>query len=186
MQQAIFLDRDGTITQDDGHTYKIEDLKFLPGAKAAIKFAHDMGFLVIVVSNQSGVGRGYYTIEDVLKFENAMQEELKEYGTTIDKFYYCFHDTAIACACRKPKPYLLNEAKKYLLIDMQKSFMIGDTISDLRSGHSAGCRTILVRTGCGSEVAEDALNLHFPVIVVDNIFMAIRKIEIITKTYNHP
>ena len=142
--KAIFLDRDGTLNRDSGYTYRIEQLELLPGVVNALKIFRDADFLLVIVTNQSGVGRGYYTEEDVDSFNNALKEELKKHGIIIEKFYICKHSPEENCACRKPSPYLINKAIEEFNIDIEKSFLFGDKESDIQSGKNAHVQSLLI------------------------------------------
>lgn len=144
MNKAVFLDRDGTINVDKGYVYKIDDFEFISGTIEAIKKLNDNGYLVIVVTNQSGVARGYYTEEDIHKLHVYINRELQKYGAHIDKYYYCPHHPDYGnelykkqCDCRKPKTGMIDQAIKDFNIDRKKSFMIGNKISDIQAGLSA-------------------------------------------------
>ncbi len=159
-RRAVFLDRDGTINVEKSYLHKIEDFEFIPGAQDAIKRLKDAGFLVIVVSNQSGVGRGYFDEQAVVTLHKHIQAELAVYGTSIDAFYFCPHhpvhgvdDYQVACNCRKGQPGMLLQAARELEIDLQQSFMVGDKLADLEAGQRAGCQSILVLTGYGDKTA---------------------------------
>ena len=152
MEKAVFLDRDGTIIEDTGYPCEIVKIKFLPGVGEAINLVNRSGFRVIVVANQSGVARGYFTEETVEKVNNYIQESLAKQGAFIDKFYYCPHHIegdiekyAKECYCRKPNPGMIEEATRDFGIDTKDSFLIGDKMSDIEAGRRAGCRTILLR-----------------------------------------
>lgn len=159
MNQAVFLDRDGVITQDPPHyAHRLDQLKLIPRSAEAIRLLNENGFKVIVVSNQSGIARGYYQEKDIKIFNHAMEEELKKKGAYIDAIYYCPHHPdaeivayRIDCDCRKPKPGMLKHAEIDFDLDLKESFMIGDKRSDILAGHAAGCKTILVLTGHGKE-----------------------------------
>lgn len=131
MNKAIFLDRDGTINIDYGYVYKIEDFHFIDGVVESLKQLNDLGYLLIVISNQSGVGRGYYTLEDTNKIFDYMVNSLKELGVTITKYYYCPHVDSDHCNCRKPKLGLFEQAIEKFDIDLEASYAIGDKIRDL-------------------------------------------------------
>lgn len=153
---AVFLDRDGTINVEKDYLYKVEDFEFIAGAPLAIKRLKEAGFLVIVVSNQSGIGRGYFDEQAVEMLHRHVQSELASYGTSIDAFYFCPHHPdkglgkyKIACECRKGEPGMLLQAAKEHNIDLQKSFMVGDKIADIKAGQRAGCKALLVLTGYG-------------------------------------
>ncbi len=157
MRQACFFDRDGVIIEEADYISDPSLVRLCPFAADAIRAMHDAGRLVIVVSNQSGIARGYFTEADLRAVEARMNELLAEAGVKIDAAYYCFHhkkgivpEYAIDCDCRKPKPGMLLRAAKDLDIDLANSFMIGDKESDLEAGLNAGCRGVaLVRTGHG-------------------------------------
>ena len=159
-RRAVFLDRDGTINIEKNYLHKIEDFEFIPGAPEAIKKLKDAGFLVIVVSNQSGVARGYFDEESVDQLHQHIQTELAFYGTSIDGFYFCPHhpDKGLgsyraACNCRKGNPGMLLQAAREHDLDLQKSFMVGDKLADIEAGERAGCRSLLVLTGYGATTA---------------------------------
>ncbi len=154
MKKAIFLDRDGTIIVDKGFVHKKEDLELLPGAVEAIKLAREAGFMVVVVTNQSGVARGYFTEEEVKNFNAHLNRVLGQRGARIDAFYYCPHHPEApiptyrkACLCRKPQPGLILQAARELDIDLSQSWTIGDSPRDVEAGRRAGCKTILLEKG---------------------------------------
>ncbi len=159
-RSAVFLDRDGTINVEKNYLHKIEDFEFIPGAQQAIKQLKDAGFLVIVVSNQAGIARGYFDEQAVNVLHDHIQSELATIGTSIDAFYFCPHHPEeglgrykVACECRKGEPGMLLEAAKDHNIDLKKSFMIGDKLADIEAGARAGCKSILVMTGYGKMTA---------------------------------
>lgn len=178
------MDRDGTINEENGYVHKITDLHFTSGAQQAIRLAHEGGYLVVVISNQAGVARGYYTEDAVKRFHDHMQAELKKAGTIIDGFYYCPHHPEkgqgkylTVCKCRKPEPGMLVQASKDLDIDLSRSFMIGDHLNDIWAGHNAGCRTLLVRTGYGKDQEMKLGELDFKIdMVTDTLLDAVRAI----------
>lgn len=157
MHRAVFLDRDGTINQECAYLHRVEDFRFIPGAPQAIGLLNRAGFLVVVVTNQSGVGRGYYGEEDVETLHRHMAAQLATAGARVDAWFYCPHHPAgreegygTPCSCRKPLPGMLLDAAKRLGIDLASSFMIGDKLSDVAAGRAAGCCSILVRSGYGA------------------------------------
>lgn len=137
-QKAVFLDRDGTINIDKGYVYRNEDFEFIKGVPETLVKIKDKGYLLIVVTNQSGIARGYYTEEDVLQLHLQVNNTLFDhYGIKIDKFYYCPHhfeegvgEYKIQCQCRKPNSGLIEQALQDFDIDIGKSYMIGDKESD--------------------------------------------------------
>ena len=130
MNKAIFLDRDGTINVDKHYLYKIEDFEFLPGAIEALKLFQGKKFKLIIITNQSGIARGYYTIDDFYKLHDYINNELKKYSIKIDGVYFCPH-LHEKCNCRKPKTGLFYQAAKDFNIDFSESFAIGDKKRDL-------------------------------------------------------
>lgn len=160
MRKAVFLDRDGTINIDHGYTYRLEDLELFRGSSQAISLLNDAGYLVIVVTNQAGIARGYFTRAEAEAFNNALQRELLAQGSRIDAFYYCPHHPEghppynIICNCRKPAPGMLLKAQEDWKIDFRSSWVIGDKWSDLQAGITVGCKPLLVLTGNGKDEAE--------------------------------
>ena len=131
MNKAIFLDRDGTINIDYGYVSEISKFNFIDGAVEGLKILNDLGFLLIVISNQSGIGRGYFPEEKLIKLNDYMVSELKKKGVNIAKFYYCSHVDEDNCECRKPKLKLFYDAIKEFDIDVNNSYAIGDKERDL-------------------------------------------------------
>lgn len=151
LQPSIFLDRDGTINVEKNYLYRFEDWEWTPGAKEAIKKFNQLGYRVVVVSNQAGIARGMYKSSDVDQLHSLLQRELACIGTTIDAFYYCPHhpDFSGNCLCRKPAPGMLVQASLDLNLDLARSWMIGDRLIDVQAGQAAGVQSLMVRTGYG-------------------------------------
>jgi D-glycero-D-manno-heptose 1,7-bisphosphate phosphatase len=143
--KAAFLDRDGVINIDKNYVYKIEDFEFKDGIFELLKLLQSKGFTLFVVTNQSGIGRGYYTLQDFKKLTEYMLNELKKKGIEIKEVAFCPHHPDENCECRKPKPgMILNLSKKYN-IDLKNSILIGDKQSDIEAGKNAGVgKTYLV------------------------------------------
>jgi D-glycero-D-manno-heptose 1,7-bisphosphate phosphatase len=152
-RRAVFLDRDGTLIRDTGYLADPAQVELLPNAIAGLELLRARGLLLIVVSNQSGVGRGRFTQADLEQVHRRMAELLAGYQLALDQAYYCLHVPEEGCACRKPLPGLLHQAAHELAIDLPRSFMIGDKASDIVAGQRAGCRTILI----GAAAAETAI-----------------------------
>lgn len=156
--RAVFLDRDGVNTEDPPHyAHRLDQLRLTPGSAQAIQLLNAHNFRVIVISNQSGVARGYYQEEDVKIFNNEMEHLLAKEGAHIDAIYYCPHHPdaiieryKIDCDCRKPKPGMLLSAAKEFDIELPLSILVGDKWSDIEAGHAAGCKSVLVLTGHGT------------------------------------
>lgn len=168
MKRAVFLDRDGTINEEKDYLHRIEDFVFIPGAVEALRRLHHAGFFLVVVTNQSGVARGYFDLSAVERLHRHLEEELARAGARIDAFYLCPHhpeegvgDYRIDCDCRKGRPGMLLQAARDHDIDLSSSFMIGDKLSDIEAGKAAGCRSLLVLTGYGN-VEEAAVPSDIP------------------------
>ena len=159
MRRAVFIDRDGVIIQEPPHYPHTHDqMKLIPKTGDAIRLLNENDFNVIIVTNQAGVAKGYFTEDDVISFNQLMIKELEKLNAKIDAIYYCCHhpDAKIEkykkyCDCRKPKPGMLKKAEKDLYIDLKYSFMIGDKKIDIDTGKNVGTKTCLVLTGHGIE-----------------------------------
>jgi len=149
MHTAVFLDRYGTITEEVGYLNHISRFRMLHGAARAIRRLNDANLPVVVVTNQSGVGRGYFPESLVGEVHQMMTAELAEAGARLDGVYYCPHASGADCACRKPKIGMLEQAARDLHLDLKRSFVIGDRSGDVELAHRAGSKSILVRTGYG-------------------------------------
>lgn len=185
MNKAIFLDRDGTINVEKNYLYKIEDFEFLPGVIDGLKLLQDAGYLLIIITNQSGIARGYYTEDDFNNLNNWMLHQLEEHGIRITKVYYCPHlpDATIEkyrkdCECRKPKLGMYYQAIDDFDIDLSHSYAIGDKIRDCSVCNNSLCNGYLigyneklsiiekVKSGCFRNVAysESFLNVVYKII----------------------
>jgi D-glycero-D-manno-heptose 1,7-bisphosphate phosphatase len=156
LRRAIFLDRDGTINHDPGFVHRVEDLQLLAGAAEGLRRLAQAGYRLVIVTNQSGVARGYFEEDQMHAFNAALVECLKEQGVTIDAVYSCpFHAEATVAAyrqdspLRKPNPGMLLQAAAERGLDLSASWAMGDKRSDVAAGRAAGCRTILLRPGAG-------------------------------------
>ena len=166
---AIFLDRDGVINEDTGYVSQVDDFHFLPGVIEAMQLLKKKGYLLVVVTNQSGIARGYFTEDDFMNLTEWMDWSLADRDVDLDGIYFCPHhpDHGAPCDCRKPEPGMLLLAQQELGIDMNRSYMVGDKPSDLKAAINAKVgHKIMVRTGkpvtdAGIELA-DAIydNLH--------------------------
>lgn len=169
---AVFLDRDGTINEEVGYLSDPEQVSLLPGAADAIARLRAAGFKIVVVTNQSGIARGLFTVKELKHVNLALERLLEENGARVDAFYFCphhpRHGEKVDCECRKPKPGMAIKAAKELGIDLSRSYFVGDKISDIELGFNAGGKTVLVLTGYGMEEKEllDARGLR-PDIILD-------------------
>lgn len=156
---AVFLDRDGTIIREHGHFWEPRLVELAPGAADAIRRFKSAGFLVIVVTNQSGIARGIYDERQFWQGERRMEELLANEGVKLDAVYFCPHhptegDTPYRqeCDCRKPRPGMLKRAEREYGLDLSGSFMVGNAPGDVAAGKAAGCRAVLVETAYGRGV----------------------------------
>ena len=187
---AVFIDRDGTINKEVGYLDSLDKLVIYPNAFAAIKIINQSGMKAIVVTNQSGVARGYFTEDFVCQVHLRIQELLNVQDAHIDAFFYCPHHPVEGqggyrqnCFCRKPEAGLLLEAEKEMDIDLERSYVIGDAMKDIEAGFKAGSKCILVRTGYGKEAEKEIFNSAFkPSYVAEDILDAVNWIM---KCRNH-
>ncbi len=157
-KRAIFLDRDGTINIERNYLFRCEDFAFIPGVPQALRRLQCAGYLLVVVTNQSGVARCYFDLADVEKLHTHLRRLLLDHGVTLDGVYVCPHHPAgvkdnpfsVECDCRKGSPGMLLTAADDLAIDLSRSYMIGDKNSDLEAGYRAGCHPFLVTTDYGN------------------------------------
>ena len=167
--KAVFLDRDGTISRDVPYCSRPEDFELLPRVAEAIKLLNEHDFKVVVVTNQSGVGRGRFTEDMLAKIHHTMVEELAKSGAVIDAIYYCPHHPDDNCECRKPKPAMILQAARDLNIDLRQSYFVGDSDLDIGAGKRAGCLTMLIAT---TEKKSDTIAEHSPDAVSPNLYEA--------------
>jgi len=145
--KAVFLDRDGTIAKDVHYCCRPEDLEIFPTVPEAIKLLNENDFKVVVITNQSGIARGYFTEETLARIHQKMEDELKKHGARVDAIYYCPHHPDDGCECRKPKTALFLQAANELDIDLRSSYVVGDMQIDIDAGKALGCKAVLVTTG---------------------------------------
>lgn len=165
LKPAVFLDRDGVVIEDSHYLGDATRLRLIPGSAEAIAALNRAGWVVVVVTNQSGVARGLFSLDSIGLVHNAISAMLADHGAYIGAYQFCPHhpEAEIAefrqdCDCRKPKPGMLHRAARELNLDLAPSWMIGDRVSDLEAGAAAGCQTVLVRTGYGATVDVGALD----------------------------
>src|SRR3972149_8495500 len=175
---AVFLDRDGTLNEDPGYLGDPEKVKLYSGTGEALSLLkNDLNLKLIVISNQSGIGRGLITKAEVELVNKKINDILRQFNVQIDAFYYCpshpDFNTAEECACRKPAPDMVFKAADNFNIDLKGSYLIGDSVSDIECGMNAGVKTILVRTGYGNESFYTLQKLNkIPTFVANNILEA--------------
>ena len=171
-KKAIFLDRDGTINVEKNYLYKIEDFEFMEGVLETLKKLSDAGFLLIIITNQSGIARGYYTEKDYGILNSWLLENFAKNGISITASYFCPHlpDASVEryrtiCNCRKPNTGLFEQAVKDFNIDLKKSFAIGDKIRDLAICEKSDCKGFLIGNNEKPEIIDKARNCEFQNIV---------------------
>tara|TARA_B100000787_G_C16164509_1_gene283126 strand:+ start:55 stop:579 length:525 start_codon:yes stop_codon:yes gene_type:complete len=146
--KTIFLDRDGVVNQEVNYLYKISDFKFIDGVFDACLYFHQLGYQIIIITNQSGIARGYFKESDYKKLNQWMLDQFNKHNVNILDVFHCPHSPESNCDCRKPKPGMLLKAKDKYNLDMEKSWMIGDTEADIKAANSCWIKnTILVRSG---------------------------------------
>lgn len=148
-KRAVFLDRDGTLCEEVDYLSRAEDLLIFPFASKAVKLLNDNDFYVVLITNQSGIARKFFSEDDLRQIHQKLVDELAASGAKLDAIYYCPHDSADNCGCRKPKTNLIEKASTDFEIDVPNSWMIGDKAIDVETGFNAHTNTILVLTGYG-------------------------------------
>jgi D-glycero-D-manno-heptose 1,7-bisphosphate phosphatase len=151
MRPAVFLDRDGTLVVEVGYLANPDDIQLLPGVAPALRELRAAGYALVVISNQSGVGRGLFPLSRVYAAMARLRRELRLHGVELDAIYFCPHRPDAGCACRKPEPELLRRAAANLRLSLRESAMVGDKRLDAETGRRAGARGVLVRTGYGRD-----------------------------------
>ncbi|MGA1846463.1 D-glycero-alpha-D-manno-heptose-1,7-bisphosphate 7-phosphatase [Deferribacter abyssi] len=178
---VVFIDRDGTINKEAGYINHPDNFEVYPFVSQAMRLLNINNILAVVVTNQAGIARGYYSIETMHVLHEKMYYILNKNGAKIDALYYCPHhpsskikEYAINCSCRKPKTGMINMALRDLLIDKEKMYVIGDKLSDIELGWNANCKTILVLTGYGKgELAKLKNYDKMPNYICENLLDAV-------------
>ncbi|HYO91318.1 MAG TPA: HAD family hydrolase [Pyrinomonadaceae bacterium] len=182
---AVFMDRDGTISEEVGYVNHPSRYRVFPFSAEAVRLLNERGWLAILVTNQAGVARGYFTEDLIGEVHGVLRGELERDGARLDAVYYCAHHPSVGeppfrldCDCRKPRPGLIRRATADFDIDLAKSWMIGDRYSDIVLAHNAGVRSCFVLTGYGRgewEYQRESWK-HQPEMVAENLLEAVRKI----------
>jgi D-glycero-D-manno-heptose 1,7-bisphosphate phosphatase len=175
--RAVFMDRDGTLNEEVGYLSRMEQLRIYPQAYEAIRLINAAGLKAVVVTNQSGIARGYFTEDFVRSVHDRINELLGAEGARIDGFYVCPHHPVYGngiykqhCQCRKPEPGLLLQAADEMNIDLTRSYMIGDMLKDIEAGKKTGAKSILVKTGYGSNI----VRTDMPAYIAEDILDAVQ------------
>jgi D-glycero-D-manno-heptose 1,7-bisphosphate phosphatase len=182
--EAVFLDRDGVINREIfDYIKQKEEFRLISRSADAIRLLNQKGILAIVISNQAGVAKGYYTEERVSEIHSLMEERLAKRGVYLDRIYYCpHHPEGIGayrkeCYCRKPRPGMLKEAEREFGISLKECWMVGDRMMDIETGAVAGCKTALVLTGYGKGVLKERESWKVePDIIAKDLYNAVKKI----------
>ncbi|MEI7533657.1 MAG: HAD family hydrolase [Verrucomicrobiae bacterium] len=170
MKRAVFLDRDGTLIVEKNYLHRPEDVELFPGAGAALKKLADAGFKLLVVTNQSGIGRGFFTMADAESVNTRVNQELARDGVHFEKTYIAPEAPDQPSRVRKPSPQFLFDARDEFDLNLAESFMVGDKLIDLECGWNAGVKkSILVRTGYGAGVETEAPEKISKAVVVNNL-----------------
>jgi len=177
---AVFLDRDGTMVHDTGYLSRLEELRWYPYTIDAIRLLNRAGFLVFVTTNQGGVGLGFYPESFVLQVHEIMHEALAAGGAHVHGWFYCPHHPRatiealrLDCDCRKPNTGMIRQAQAKFDIDISRSFVVGDKITDLGLAYAAGAQGVLVRTGHGeAEIARLGSDIPGAALIADNLMEA--------------
>ena len=185
MTRAVFIDRDGTISEEVGYVNHISRFRLFPYAAQAIQLLNQRGWLAIVITNQAGVARGYFDEDLVQEIHRRMNADLQSKGARLDQIYYCAHHPSsgeppyrVWCDCRKPQPGLINKAAEEFSINLAQSWMIGDRYSDIELARNAGVKSGFVLTGYGRGAWEHQHRNweHQPDLIAENLLIAIQKI----------
>lgn len=170
MRRAVFLDRDGTIIREKDYLHRVEEVEFIPGAVAALRRLQEAGFLLFVVTNQSGVGRGYFSLADVERVHDHLARELAKNRVRLQKIYVAPEAPDQPSRGRKPSPQFLFDARDQFGVELAESYVIGDKLIDLQCGWNAGVKqAILVRTGYGAETERQLADQPGRAVVVDDL-----------------
>jgi D-glycero-D-manno-heptose 1,7-bisphosphate phosphatase len=182
---AVFIDRDGTISEEVGYINHPSRFRLFPYAARAIKLLNDQGWLAIIITNQAGVARGYFSESMIETVHDNLRKELSDEGARVDAIYYCAHHPTVGeppyrqdCDCRKPKPGLITRATKDLDVALEQSWMIGDRYGDVELARNAGVRSAFVLSGYGRGEWENQRTLweHQPDLVAENLLAAVESI----------
>ena len=170
MKRAVFLDRDGTLIEDKDYLHRPEDVVVFPGVVEALKRLQDAGFLLFIVTNQSGIGRGYFTMEDCENVHRHIEEKLGQAGVRLTRIYLAPEAPDRPSRGRKPSPKFLFDARDEFGVDLSRSYMVGDKLIDLECGWNAKTgKSILVRTGYGAKFAKSDPEIGKRAVIVDDL-----------------
>jgi D-glycero-D-manno-heptose 1,7-bisphosphate phosphatase len=177
---AVFLDRDGTLSEERGFIDRLELIEIFPWTSDAIRLLNRAGFAVAVVTNQSAIGRGIIDLPFLQTVHDTFDRHLARSGARVDRYYFCPHhpdaplpEFRVACRCRKPGPGMIEQATAELGLDLSRSFMVGDRLIDVACGHAAGVRSVLVRSGHSAHTGQAPPGLSKPDAILNNLMEAV-------------
>ncbi|MFW9772371.1 MAG: D-glycero-beta-D-manno-heptose 1,7-bisphosphate 7-phosphatase [Candidatus Thorarchaeota archaeon] len=180
--KAIFLDRDGVINEEVNHLSNPDNLQFIEGSIEALKILKDLGYLLIVITNQAGIAKGYFSEAILDEIHDKMKRILYENNVILDAIFFCPHhpDFTGPCNCRKPNPGMILKARDKYNINLRESFMVGDTLNDIETGLRAECQTVLVLTGYGKE-ERDKIDEILPDFIFDSLIEFAKNLKMDSK-----
>ena len=188
VNRAVFLDRDGTINVERGYLLNPGDVELLPTAGESIRTLNGLGFLTIIVTNQSPLQKGLLTFDELETINQKLWDELQSFQAFYDAFYFCPHaaEEEKKCCCRKPEPGLVFQAALDFNVDLGASFFIGDKLSDIEAGKRSGCETALVLSGRGRRTLEELKTTHgsYPDYVCETLLDAVAWVKLVTEKEN--
>jgi histidinol-phosphate phosphatase family protein len=173
-RKCVFLDRDGTIAFDVPYCSRTEDFHLIPGAAEAIRTLNQHGFLVVLVTNQSGISRGYFTESTLIEIHQKMEQLLSDSGARIDAIYFCPHHPEDGCKCRKPNIGMIDQAMKDFALELSGSYVIGDAPSDIELAHAIGCKSVLIRDAPPQAIEGKQIPTHVAATVRDAVHWMIQ------------
>jgi D-glycero-D-manno-heptose 1,7-bisphosphate phosphatase len=171
-QKAVFLDRDGTICEEVNYLSRPEDLRLFSFSAEAVKLLNDNGFLVILITNQSGIARGFYNEKTLHQIHGKLKNQLAQSNAKLDAVYFCPHNSADNCDCRKPQTGMIKRAKRDFSLNLENSWIVGDKTTDVETGFKAKMKTALVLTGYGQTEVENLKNK--PDLISHNLLQAVK------------
>lgn len=178
-QRFVILDRDGTLIVERRYLSAPEQVELIPGVAGALRKFRELGFGLVVVTNQSGIGRGFFGQEQLHRIHSKLHDLLDKEGVVLDGIYFCPHTPEDGCCCRKPRLGMVEMASKDHMFDPEQSLFVGDKVCDIELGKNAGGTTFLVRTGYGAET--DLLHMTDPDYVVEDLWGVVEAIRVLPR-----
>lgn len=172
--KAVFLDRDGTLCEEVNYLSRPEDLRLFSFSAEAVRLLNQSGYLVILITNQSGIARGFFDEQTLHEIHTKLESDLLRSNAKLDAIYYCPHNSTDSCVCRKPKIGMIEQAKKDFSLDLENSWIIGDKAIDVETGFNAHLKTALVLTGYGKSELENLKKK--PNLIAENLLQSIKRL----------